>query len=283
MRFISSKYLPERFIHALQVFVLLLVFISCKKDKKPSDVADTNPPPVKTYNFHRTFSVWDSVPTTPAVLNNYKFKITIFKNNQPDKIIYSTNNKVFFENFPMGKYDMMIEDSLNNFAPFRDTVSLDTCSICDFNIIWLIKYPDFNFKRYSWSDLNGVLRFVVSHNPLTNYRGYCVYFNNKNSLDDSPKKRLYYLGGNNFGAMSTAYPGNDTLCGFTIIKQNFEQQYNFHSGDSLYLFVVPAVNLYFDCSYIRDYSVGRNQPDSYSKNYTAINKSKALTIPLVLQ
>lgn len=269
--------------------MLITSIIACKKKETAATEPVVTTP--KTYNLNKTFVVYDSVPYNIETLSNYKFKVTVFKNNQPDKVIYSDNNKIYFENFTLGKYDIQVEDPLNNFSSFRDTINIDSINIG--TPICVGRYPNFKFKRASTLEDSSSLGVYLFLNHITKRSAYSVYFNNVNTFIDITKKRLVDKDSHE---SSNAYSSNppynptyfiqggvgntpgDTMVAFTIYKQAFMQEHNFNPGDSVYFFILPATNNYYNCSYIMDYTISQKEKSAYGKNYTGINKNGMFTV-----
>ncbi len=287
----------------LTICLFLILIFSCKKDKKTTNNAtdSQNIENPQTYSFYNTFFVWDSVRLNSATLNNYRFKITVFRNNQIFKIIRSTNNKIYFENFALGKYDIMIEDSLNNFSTFRDTVILDNKNLNLYYqyeqgtwcVVDIIKYPNLTFNQIIKSEDTSRVFFNFTFKPVRTTQGYCVYFNNINQVNTNPDHMFRDFRSNQIacglsspdpsyyiqGLISPSVGNNtDTSGWFSVYKSTFKMNFNYHSGDSIYFFVFPAVYQYYMTSFVRDYSVSKQKYWCDSKLFTAINKNKHLTI-----
>ena len=271
--------------------IIILTFNYCKKHNNENAIE--TPKQEKTFNLYKTLFVWDSLRMDTANLNNYKFKITIFNNNSIDKIIYSNRNKIKFTNFKLGKYDMLIEDSLGIFSKFRDTVVLgeDIMPInylsSKTNVVELIKHPSFNLTSHSVLTNTASIFFRIDYGGVTKPYSYIVYFNRKNNFNDTSIIRLkdrdfdgppfdgsYWLQALIEGTGPNAYNG------FHVYPQIFKQSFNYSSGDSIYFFVLPASRQYYYMSYIRNY----NSTKSMKKNgndlfFTATNINKIYTIP----
>jgi hypothetical protein len=281
-------------------FIILVVSCLFYQCTKKVEIAEDPAPVVKTYSFYKTISVWDSVRLSSADVKNYKFMLTVFKDNLPFKTIISDGNRFYFENFTLGKYDILIQDPLNNFTSFRDSLNLDSLNgqlNYHFNVD-VIKFPNFQFKRFAVFPESYSTYFWLYLNPVSRPQSFVVFYNRTKKFINSPYNRLNDVDSRERGAALSS-DGNldqtyrvqadvpkslnsaDTIqiTSFSIDEALFKQKFNFQTGDSIYFFVLPAVCQYYYSSYIRNYFIPKNDQHYYGKNYNAINTTYLMTIP----